>query len=119
MIRLEVFKAHMKRIIKLNGLAYDDEQLREIYEEIKNKYEEEDFIKAINDKRLRKLWKTKVHFGELEEILDEVAADRVEREAKEMKRKEQEELREALKNESYPDFLKEFFKKIKTMEAEK
>ena len=116
MIRLEVFKTHMRKIIKLNGLAYDDEQLREIYKEIKDKYEEEDFIKAINDKRLRKLWKIKVHFGELEEILDEIAANRVEREAREIKKRQEEELRKAI-DEAYPDmeFVKECLKKIKAL----
>jgi len=115
MIRLEVFKTHMRKIIKLNRLDYDDEQLREIYEEIKDKYEEEDFIKAVNNKRLRKLWKTKVHFGELEEILDEIAVNRVEREAREMKKRQEEELRKAIKDEAYPDFVKECLKKIKAL----
>jgi asparagine synthetase B (glutamine-hydrolysing) len=115
MIDYELFKSKIKTVLLLCGQSPSTEQMKAIYERIKNKYENEDFLLACNDDELIEDWSIKVSYPTLKRILDKHLSNRIEQEEKERKKKEKEELEKMIKNEEVPDFVKEFLKKIKTL----
>lgn len=112
MIGRELFKSKIKHVCLLCGQSPSLEQLEAMYQEIKDRYTEEDFLRAVKDRRLIRGWSYKVHFAILQELLDEALSDRVETEAKIRKKQEEEEIKRLIKSEQIPEKVKKFLMQL-------
>jgi len=115
MINYELFKSKIKTVLLLCGKTPSKTQMDVIYERIKNEYQEKDFISACNDDELIEAWSERVSYPALKRILDKHLSNRIEREEQERKRKEKQEIEKMMEDEKLSDFVKEIFKKIKTL----
>ncbi|MEN2985499.1 MAG: hypothetical protein ABDH16_02395 [Thermodesulfovibrionaceae bacterium] len=114
MIELETFNKHMKRVLLLAGQNPPKEQMMAIYEAIQH-YELEDFLKAVSDDQLIEEWSIRVNYPSLKRVIEKHMIDRLEREERERKKREKDLLEEAIKNDSLPEFVRDFLRKIKTL----
>jgi len=115
MIDYELFKSKIKTVLLLCGKTPSKQQMDAVYERIKDRYSTVDFISACNDDELVEAWSERVSYPALKRILDKYLSNRIEREEQERKRKEREEIEKMMEDEKLSDFVKEIFKKIKTL----
>lgn len=112
MINKNTFVKEIGKVLLLCGQSVNKMQIEAFYDEIKDRYEDEDLIKACKDRRLYKEWAYKVHIAILLDILDEILSDRVEEEAKRIKKENQKKIEELIKSENLPDEIRNFLQKL-------
>jgi hypothetical protein len=113
MLNREIFEQHMGEVCLLTGHNPPVKQMNAIYKRIEEN-EAPDFINACNDDdMLEEFTLRKINYPTLKRFVMKHRTMRIERENTEAKRKEIEELRESIRNDSLPSFVRDFIKGLK------
>jgi hypothetical protein len=114
MISWEEFQKAMKEVCLLTGQNPPVEQIRAIYQKVKD-CDIQDFIQACNDDQFLEEWSYRVNYPSLKRAIERYASARREREAQEAKKREIEELSELLRSEEMPEEVRRFIRGLKKL----